>query len=520
MTEVLFYPVATLAAWASAAALARPTVGRQVLASALILVACATRLQAIVFLPAMLTAVVVKALLDRRPRDVLRFWPAAVVLGGATVAWAVYRLGGGGPASELFAAYRAAGDVSYEGWEIARFTAWHLADAILFTGVVPAVALALLFARWRRLDEPVRAFLAVTASVGAWLVFQVGVFASRNVGHIAERDLLAVAPLLFLALAVWLGRDAPRPRLAAVLTALGVAAAVLYLPVERFVSPDQVADGFAIVPLIRLDDRYPSFAPELAVTGGALALLAAALVLPRRVLVAVPLAIAVLFAAASVSTSRLLAEDSAILRDATTGPDRTWLDDLGAEEVTFVWSGDLYTITPWSVRFWNDSVTDVVKLQDTFLEGPVPQPLAVPAADGRMLVDGEALDARFVVASSTVRFVGLELGDSGPLSLWRTEPPLRISHVISGITSDRRVGEHGTVVVYGCTGGALDFRLVADGDRFIELLQNGVVVTTDTIEDGEAWEGTLNAASAGGVCSFAVRTDGLVHAERFEYRRA
>ena len=124
-----------------------------------------------------------------------------------------------------------------------------------------------------------------------------------------------------------------------------------------------------------------------------------------------------------------------------------------------------------------------------------------------------------VVASSTVRFVGLELGNGGPLTLWRAEAPLRISHVVSGITSDRRIGGYGVVVVYGCNGGAVDYRLVADGDRFIELLQNGVVVATDTIEDGEAWEGTLLAAPAGGVCSFAVRTDGLVHAERFDYRR-
>lgn len=520
MTEVLFLPIATCAAWACAAAFERPTIARQLLASALILVACATRLQAIVFLAAVATALLVFLLLDRRVRDVRRFWPAALVLGGAALAWAVYRLGSGGPASELFAAYRAAGDVSYLPSDMARFTAWHFADAIMFTGVAPAVALVLLLGGWRRHDEPLRAFLAVATSFSVWLVIEVGIFASRNVGHIAERDLLAVVPLLFLALFAWLDRAAPRPRAATAIAVVGVAATVLYVPVDRFVTRSEFADAFTIVPLVHLRERFESVDIELVVTLGALLLLAAALALPRRLLVALPVTIAVLLAAASVSASRSLADTSAALRNVTTGQQRTWVDDTAPGDVTLVWTGDLYTITPWSVRFWNERLTRVVKLQDTYLEGPVPQPLGIPAADGQILVEGTPLSPEYALTSSAVRLFGTVLANSGPLTLWRVERPLRISHLVEGLRYDFTVDRTVRVIAYACEGGALAYRVIADGDRLVELLQSNVVVDTRQLANGEAWEGTLPAVSQGGVCTVGVRADGVLRIERFGFDRA
>jgi hypothetical protein len=520
MTEVLFLPIATCAAWACAAAFERPTVLRQVLAATLILVACATRLQAIAFAAAVATALLLFLLLERRVRELPRFWPATLVLGGAALAWAVYRLGGGGKASELFAAYRAAGDVSYTVSDMARFTAWHLADAIMFTGVVPAVALALLLGSWRQHDVALRAFLAVATSFGAWLVLEVGVFASRNVGHIAERDLLALVPLLFLALFAWIDRGAPRPRVAVGVAAVGVAATVLYVPVERFVTRSEFADAFTIVPLVHVRERFEGIEIELIVTLAALLLLAAALVVPRRLLVALPLTIALLLGAASVSASGSLADDASALQNVTTGQQRTWVDDTAPGDVTMVWSGDLYTIAPWSVRFWNKRLKHVVKLQDTYIEGPVPQPLGVPAADGQILVDGTPLNPEYALTSSSVRLLGTVLANGGPLTLWRVESPLRISHVVEGIRFDFTVDRTARVIAYGCDGGTLSYKVTADGDRLVELLQSNVVVDTRRLANGETWEGTLPALSSGGVCTVGVRADGVLRVERFGFDRA
>jgi hypothetical protein len=57
MTEVAFYPVAVLAAWALARALVRPTPRNQAFLVGAIVLAAATRLQALVLLPVVVTAV-------------------------------------------------------------------------------------------------------------------------------------------------------------------------------------------------------------------------------------------------------------------------------------------------------------------------------------------------------------------------------------------------------------------------------------------------------------------------------
>src|SRR5204863_1535840 len=56
LTEVAFYPLLVVAAWAMAEALVRPTLGRQTLFVAAVLAATATRLQAVALVPAFLTA--------------------------------------------------------------------------------------------------------------------------------------------------------------------------------------------------------------------------------------------------------------------------------------------------------------------------------------------------------------------------------------------------------------------------------------------------------------------------------
>jgi hypothetical protein len=519
MTEVLFLPVGTLAAWTCARALERPTLGRQAVAAALVLVACATRLQAVVFVPVLATAIVGKALLDRRPREVLRFWPLATALAVAALAWAVHRLGSGGPASELLGAYRSAGDVTYSLRDVLRFVAWHFADAVLFTGVASTVALLLLLARWRDLGEATRAFLAVTAAAVLWFVVQVGIFASRNVNHIAERDLLALVPLLLLALCAWIYNGAPRPRGAAAAAALLVVAAVLYLPVRRFVTHEEFADAFSLIPLVRLREHTSGLFVDVVVTGGATALLAATLLLPRRLLAAVPVAIGILFAVSSISASRALATDAKLLRDATTGPTRTWVTDAADGPVTFLYTSDLYTVSPWSLRFWNHNVRNVLALDDVYLPGPVPAPLAGTSGDGRLVVDGVPADAELVVASSSITVVGEKLSQSGPMTLWNVEQPFRLAQREYGIGFDRAVNGTARVTAYACSGGSLAFSIVADDAQTVELLQNGILVDSRALEVGERWEGTVAALPANGSCELALRAPGAFHAERFELER-
>ena len=68
MTEVAYYPLVTLALLAAAAMLERPTARRQALFAGALALAVLTRVQAIVLVPVVVSALVVEALLAREPR--------------------------------------------------------------------------------------------------------------------------------------------------------------------------------------------------------------------------------------------------------------------------------------------------------------------------------------------------------------------------------------------------------------------------------------------------------------------
>src|SRR5207302_8010480 len=114
--------------------------------------------------------------------------------------------------------------------EVVKYGLYHVGDLVLATGVFAVVALALLVARARAESPPVRSFLAVTVACTAGLVAEVGLFASRNLGRLGERYLVALSPLCFLALALWLDRGAPRRRTVAAVAVAAALALVVVLP--------------------------------------------------------------------------------------------------------------------------------------------------------------------------------------------------------------------------------------------------------------------------------------------------
>ena len=88
----------------------------------------------------------------------------------------------------------------------------------------------------------------MTLAFAAGFVAEVGLFASRYVGRLAERDLLGLAPLLFLGLCLWLDRGAPRRRASSYIVAFAAAALVLALPLGRLVHKAALPDAFTLIP--------------------------------------------------------------------------------------------------------------------------------------------------------------------------------------------------------------------------------------------------------------------------------
>jgi hypothetical protein len=469
LTDVALYPVLVLAAWAMAATLVRPTLARQGLLLAAIVFASATRLQAVVLAPAFVTAVGVKALLDRELRWAARLWPTGAGFAALGAGWAAYQLRNGGPATKLFGAYQAAGEVHYTLGDTLRFCLYHAADVVLFTGVAPVCALAVLLVV-RPAGAEARAYVATAASVTVWLVAEVGVFASRHVGHLAERNLFALAPILFLALALWLDRGAPRPAFATAAAVAGTLALVAYLPTSRFVSAATIPDALTLVPFHRLHVHTPGLNLRLVVLV-VVALAAAAFVLVPRLL---PIALLLVFVSASVNVSRVVAAEAARVQPGTVGAQPRWIDAAAPGPVAYLYTGDVYWNSVWESLFWNRRLDRVYDLLLAAVPGGIPQESLGPYEDGR-LVDkfGHGPDVRYVVASDSLLFAGRRIADAGNgISLWQVDRPWRLRQWVQNVRFDGTVERHAKVFVYACRGGALRMTLTASAAMSVSLRRN------------------------------------------------
>jgi hypothetical protein len=515
MTEVVFYPTATLAIWAMARAIERPTVGRQALAAAAITLATATRLQGAVLAPALLTAAFLFGVIERKPRWVLRLWPTVAALLVAAAAYAAWRLAPGGPWSELLGGYSDATETSYNVGDAARYVWWHAADLVLMVGVMPACAVLLLASssfRGREASRAVRAYVAVTLAVAGWFLLEVGIFASRNVQHLAERSLLALAPLFFLGFALWLARGAPRPPLATALASATALALVASLPVARFASGTSVWDAFTFVPLWRLEEHTADAPLRLIVVVVTAALVAAFAFVPARLRLALPAALLAVFAALSVSVTREVAATAAILRDRNVGADPRWIDHAAHGSVAFVYSGEIFWTAAYANKFWNARLDRTVYgLDGATLPGPILQSRVDAREDGVLVLpDGSVLDAQNVVVPRTITMEGtlLAAAPSVAATLWAVTPPARILQWVK-LQSEPDGIRSMTVLVYGCRPGALHLELLSQRlDQSVVIRQGGRFERRVALRAGVPWRGEVAGRpprpSGSRICSFQV----------------
>jgi hypothetical protein len=525
LTDVALYPLLVLAAWAMASALVHPTPIRQLALLAAIALAAATRLQAAVLLPAFVTAAALKALLDRDPRPFVRLWLTWLGFGVLATGWAAWALRHGGPASKLFGAYQAAGEIHYSLQDALRFCLYHLADLILFTGIVPVCALAVLLLA-RIPGTQARAYVAVASSVAAWLVVEVGVFASRHVGHLAERNLFSLAPILFLALALWLERGAPRPVIATALVGIAAVVTIHELPVAPFVTAATIPDALTLIPLNRLSVHDPSIDLGLVVDLVALVGVLAFALLPRRLVWILPAVLAAGLVAVSVNASRVVASQAKLVQPGTVGPHPRWIDAVTRGPVAYLYTGDVYWTSVWESLFWNRRLSRVYDLLDAAVPGGIPQDSLGPYEDGR-LVDkyGHEPPVRRVVASDSLQFVGRRLADAGnSISVWSIRPPFRLAQWIQNVRFDGTVERHAKVVVYACRGGELRLGLRGALGRRIELLRNEKPLRHIVLRRGVSTSFVVPADPprplGKHVCTFDLLTDGVVGVPQLEFVRS
>lgn len=493
MTEAAFYPAMTLAAWATARALERPSLQRQALLAGAVALAVATRLQALALLPALVTAALPL-------RAVRALWPTWAALGGLGAGWAIW---------QGLAGYAAVGETSYPLGEAVEFVVYHAGDLVWLTGVVPAIALVLLLLR-PPAERPARALVSVAASFSAWLVLEVGVFASVHVERLAERDLLPAAPLLFLALCLWLDRGAPRTRLAATLVALGGAALVLAVPWSDFTSLEALPDAFSVAILLDVD-------AVLVASLVTAALAAVAVLFPR----AAPAVVLAALAIASVAASVRVAAQADDIATPVLGPERRWVDLAADGGAAYVYDGEAHWNAVWLNAFWNRRIERVLAIPGAPVPGELPQTRVDVLPDGR-LAGSPTLP--YAVVSSFAELAGERVAeavqtgtDQRALVLWRVEQPLRLRWRVTGVRANGDVHGTGRLTVYDCGPGNLVLTLIAKQDLAVELVRNERRVRTVSYRSGEIATVRVPSHPGGGICTFDVHPDGLLGTTQFRF---
>ncbi|MEP6813788.1 MAG: hypothetical protein ABI990_12420, partial [Actinomycetota bacterium] len=339
---------------------------------------------------------------------------------------------------------------------------WAAGALAIGIGVIPfVVGLAALFAvRGEERSREVRMFRSVAAAgiIGFALYTAVkaaylqSVFATR----VEERNLIYIAPLLFIGAALVFERRRVNPIALAVAAAYG-----FYLVVGTPLPSVQLysdALGFAI---LQQANRYYELSSPTAqwiligILLGGIALVAVAVTL-RRTLVALgilaTLAVGILAwnvtgeisaAAGNVSIAR---EEGAILRHPF-----TWVDDGSHLKPTlYLGQGVADQRSEWLLEFWNRSIVTVNSL-DSSIGGPGPSGTPNIAADGRIYwsltptAPGRVYDYAVEdwpcvdLAGTVVATHGYQGPDRSVLRTWRLiqlTKPNRLRAACSGIYAD------------------------------------------------------------------------------------
>jgi hypothetical protein len=477
MMENAALPAFLLGAFVIARALERPTLAWQLAVFAAIAVATALRVQLATLALVYLTAIVLDAFFASRAgqsfrASLTRFAASFVLIAVAALGYVALKLLTGSSLITGLGGYRAVGEAEYDLAQVARWFAWHVGELAVSVGFLPAVAFGVLLAigvqRGSLPTAADRAFVAVATASAFWFVLQAAAFASRFSDRLEERYMVYAAPLLLMALVVWVGRALPRPVLSMFVAAVVPMLLAMTLPLERVFTIALVADTFGLIPFMRLSDLLDGGIGDVRlVMAGGLAVGAVSFVAFNRRIARVvfPAAIALFFVLSSYSVYGTVEDMSAATHGSSGVSDPSWIDrTLGRSgQAGFIFSAGM-NANPhlaYQTEFWNRSVRDVYAFgtDDGAIFGG---PDITLDATGRLVpqAGNRPIDEPYLLADSSVGIVGEVVAKPGPLALIRVEPPARIASSVDGVYADGWTGPQAGLSQYEpLAGGARRIRV-------------------------------------------------------------
>jgi glycosyltransferase involved in cell wall biosynthesis len=482
MTENVFYPLFAWLAFALVVALERPTARNQIVVLALCVLLFLTRAQAIALVAAVLTAPLALAWIERgRPRRLAPWRIAYGLVGLGVVGVLVVEAARGRSPVHVLGGYSAVGQTSYHFWPVVEWIVLHLAGLDLALWVIPAAALIVLAAAARHLDRPLRVFVAATVSLTAWLVLEVGVFASRFSERIEERNLFYLAPLLLIALLAWIERGQPRPPRATVAAAVVVVALAGTIPFAQLLNENAESDTPFLQPWWYLGQSWTGKSlVSMVVLVTALGLAAAFLWLPPRFAPWLPVVVAAGFLATWLPLEAWPAgfpQQSVHFYDAGVAAGTSWIDRaVGTNaNVAVLWTGgDANRV--WQNEFWNRSIRRVYAYGSELPGGMPETPVVLRHSTGALVdANDEPIDADYVLADSSVQLDGTRVAADPPhgLVLYRVQRPASISTRVNGWYGPPDFWTGPTVhwTRGRCTGGKLELPISSDPGLFKGVIQ-------------------------------------------------
>ena len=271
------------------------------------------------------------------------------------------------PGKGALGGYEVVASTSYSVGAAARFVLYHGASLLILCGLFPLAAVAP--------SSSSRGFGGASRTSGCaptwrsrprcavWVVVEVGVFASRYSDRIVERNLIGLAPVLFIGLVLWLARGAGRRLRGSRRGRRGALAVLLLLPVRRYVErlrdarrADADPDVQALHGDVALDDGLASTGrwrwrrrPCSRSCHGAR-------------LRWVPFALIVALVAASVVSSRFVVDEARAQQRAFLGDDPSWADHAGGSRIAYLYDGEPSWPGVWETVFWNSRIDRVYDL--------------------------------------------------------------------------------------------------------------------------------------------------------------
>jgi hypothetical protein len=419
MLENLFFPLFLAACLAIALALEQPTQARQALAVGMILLATITRVQGLLlFAVFALSAFIVR-------RDALRKLAPSLAIAFAAGIVVNVRLALGN-----LGVYEVQARAGYSASGILGWLGRSFGELALSVGIVPVAALIALVASRSLLQLRDRIFVAVTATATGVLVALAAVAASWEPAGLKERYMFYVAPLLLLALLVWIERGAVHPWWAVAIPA----ALVVVLPLGRlFREPALLGNAWALLPF----ERAGLTTARILLVVGAAGASALFLLAPRFA----PVGVAVFLLASSVVVYSTIRNQSRAVLALSGLHDKSWLRGRPAVYLNATnfeqearagrWFEEWVPV--WETEFWNRSFAGVLSLGAAepapFFQRNGTLDWRTGRISGGAGITNAIADARFVPS-------GTLLGRQGRLALWNVQQPLRFASVTEGVFAD------------------------------------------------------------------------------------